>query len=233
MIVDDDPLARAAVKNLCRKTPLIEVVAICENAELAAKTVNDDAIDLILLDIEMPGMSGLDFLNKISYLPQIIFITSQRKYAFEAFEYQVTDFLEKPINLIRFNRAIEKAKEIQNQINEYKKRSNDLYIKQNGKLIRIDYKDISFFENVGDYVRIRTTQQNYIIHSTLKNINKKLRDPRFLKVHRSFIINLDKIKDIEENSLVIDETVIPISRSNKPILMSRLNFLWQRSVKFK
>ncbi|MEO0340245.1 MAG: LytTR family DNA-binding domain-containing protein [Bacteroidota bacterium] len=225
MIVDDDPMARAAVKTLCKKTPLVNVVSICEDAKTAINTVNDDAIDLILLDIEMPGMNGIEFLNQVSYLPQVIFITSQRKYAYEAFEYQVTDFLEKPITLLRFNRAIEKATDIQKQINDYKNRSNDLYIRNDGRFIRLNYNDILFFENVGDYVRIKTEGQQFIIHSTLKNVDRKLRDPRFLKVHRSFVINLDKIKDIEENTLVIDKTVIPISRANKPILMSRLNFL--------
>ena len=225
MIVDDDPMARAAVRTLCRKTSLVNVVSVCEDATTAINTVNDDAIDLILLDIEMPGMNGIEFLNQVSYLPQVIFITSQRKYAYEAFEYQVTDFLEKPITLLRFNQAIEKAIDIQQQINAYKNRSNDLYVKNDGRFIRLSYDDILYFENVGDYVRIKTEEQQFIVHSTLKNVDRKLRDPRFLKVHRSFIINLDKIKDIEENTLVIEKTVIPISRANKPILMSRLNFL--------
>ena len=225
VIVDDDPIARAAVTTLCKKTPAINLVNSCESAETAIKTVNTDDIDLILLDIEMPGMSGIDFLNRVLYLPQVIFVTSKRKYAFEAFEYQVTDFLEKPISLQRFQRAIEKANSVQEQINAYKKQSKDLYIKHEGRYVRIAYDDILFFENIGDYVRINTTERKYIIHSTLKSINSKLSDPRFLKVHRSFIINMDKIRDIEENTLVIQQTVIPISRANKPILMSRLNFL--------
>lgn len=225
MIVDDDHLARTAVNALCKKTPLVEVVSVCESAEEAIKTVNEDEIDLILLDIEMPGMSGIEFLNEVSYLPQVIFVTSNLNYAYEAFEYQVTDFLGKPISQKRFLAAIEKASKIQQEIDAYKKRSEDLYIRQEGRFVRLSIKDILYFENVGDYVRVKTVDNAYVIHATLKSIDHKLKDPRFLKVHRSFIINLDKIKDIEENTLVIDKNVIPISRSNKPILMSRLNFL--------
>lgn len=225
MIVDDDQIARMAVQKLASKNSLLNVVAVCEDATTAIKMLNTNPVELILLDIEMPQMSGIEFLNKINYPPQVIFITADRKYAFEAFEYQVTDFLEKPINMTRFNQAINKAVDIQRDINDYKNKSQDLYIKQDGRFIRINYNDIFFFENVGDYVKIQLPKKSYIIHSTLKNIDQKLRDPRFLKVHRSYIINLDKIKDIEENTLVIEKTVIPISRSNKPILMSRLNFL--------
>ena len=225
MIVDDDPIARAAVQNLCKKTALVEVVSVCETAKEAIKTVNKDHIDLILLDIEMPGMSGIEFLQEVSYLPQIIFITSNLNYAYEAVEHQVTDFLGKPNTPKRYLAAIEKASIIQEEIEAYKKRSNDLYIRVEGRFVRLSINDILYFENIGDYVRIKTGEESYVIHSTLKNIDHKLKDPRFLRVHRSFIINLDKIKDIEENTLVIDKNVIPISRANKPILMSRLNFL--------
>ena len=115
--------------------------------------------------------------------------------------------------------------EVQRQNETYKTIASEVYIKEDGKFVRISYEDILFFENVGDYVRIRTNESSHIIHSTLKNIASKLKDSRFLKVHRSYIVNLSKIKDIQENTLVIAKTVIPISRANKPVLMSRLNFL--------
>lgn len=225
MIVDDDAMARASVQALCKRAPLIDVVAVCEGAETAIETLKNEAIDLILLDIELQGMSGIDLLNELVQQPQVIFITSERKYAYEAFQYQVTDYLQKPIEMNRFLEAIDKAKKVQAEIDSYKKRSTDIYIKVDGRYIRLNYDDILFFEYVGDYVRINTTKERFIIHSTLKNIDQKLKDARFLKVHRSFIINLDKIKDIEENSLIIEGAVIPISRANKPILLSRLNFL--------
>lgn len=225
MIVDDDAMARASIQTLCKKVPLLEVAAICEDAETAIEMLKEQAIDLILLDIELQGMSGIDLLRELVQQPQVIFITSETKYAYEAFQYQVTDYLQKPIQVNRFQEAIEKARKVQAEIDSYKKRSTDIYIKVDGRYVRLGYDDILFFEYVGDYVKISTDKGRFIIHSTLKNINQKLKDSRFLKVHRSFIINLDKIKDIEENSLVIGNTVIPISRANKPILLGRLNFL--------
>ncbi|MEM6379451.1 MAG: LytTR family DNA-binding domain-containing protein [Bacteroidota bacterium] len=225
MIVDDDAMARKSVHTLCKKVPSLDVVAICEDAETAIEILKEQAIDLILLDIELQGMSGIDLLRELVQQPQVIFITSETKYAYEAFQYQVTDYLQKPIKIKRFQEAINKAGKVQREIDSYKQRSTDIYIKVEGRFVRLSYDDILFFEYVGDYVKINTSNGRFIIHSTLKNIDQKLKDSRFLKVHRSFIINLDKIKDIEENSLVIQGTVIPISRANKPILLSRLNFL--------
>lgn len=225
MIVDDDRMSRKAMENLCSKTDLIEVRAVCETAEEGLRVLGEMEIDLIFLDIELPGITGIDFLDQAAYLPQIIFTTSKKEYAYEAFEYQVTDFLKKPITLPRFLKAVEKAVDFKRKWDVYRTQNSDLYIKEEGKYIRIDYEDILYFENVGDYVRIKTTTGTHVIHSTLKSIDEKLNDPRFLKVHRSYIVNLKKIKDIEENTLVIEKAVIPISRANKPVLMSRINIL--------
>jgi len=173
----------------------------------------------------MPTLSGLEFIEKAKILPQVIFTTSKAEYAYEAFEYQATDFLKKPIAFPRFSQAVEKAKEVQHQNNEYKANAREVYIKENSRYIRMPYDDILYFENVGDYVKIQTSKGSHIIHSTLKAIDKKLRSFEFLKVHRSYIVNLRKIRDIEENTLVIDKKVIPISRANKPLLMGKLNLL--------
>ncbi len=225
MIVDDDRMSRKALETLCSKTDLVEVKAVCATAEEGLSVLGAMEIDLIFLDIELPGITGIDFLDQAAYLPQIIFTTSKKEYAYEAFEYQVTDFLKKPIRLPRFLKAVEKAADFKRKWEVYRTQNSDIYIKEDGKYIRIDYEDILYFENVGDYVRIKTTAGTHIIHSTLKSIDEKLNDPRFLKVHRSYIVNLRKVKDIEENTLVIEKTVIPISRANKPLLMSRINIL--------
>ena len=107
----------------------------------------------------------------------------------------------------------------------FRSESNEIYVREDGRYIRVPCEEILFFENVGDYVRVKTLRNQHIIHGTLKSIDEKLNDSRFLKVHRSYIINLSKIKDIEENSLVIDKTVIPISRANKGELLGRLKIL--------
>lgn len=225
MIVDDDNMSRKALEQLCNKTNHVDVVAICENAEDAMKTLEKTYIDLMFLDIEMPGLSGIELLQELKSPPLAVITSSKEEYAYEAFEYQVVDYLKKPIPYERFMKAIEQAIITQEKINAFKKQSQDIYVRHDGKFVRVPFEDILFFENAGDYVRIKTQQQNLIIHSTLKYIDQRLTDPRFLRVHRSFIINLNKIQDIEENTLVIGKDVIPISRANKPTLMGRLNFL--------
>jgi DNA-binding LytR/AlgR family response regulator len=226
IIVDDDLISRTAMERLCKSAENLEVVASFTSAEEALAFLDLEQVNLVFLDIEMPGLSGIEFMDRLSSFPHIIITSSKTEYAFEAFEHQVVDYLKKPITLSRFQRALEKALDAERRIQKYKEEAKDVYIREEGKLVRINLDDILFFENLGDYVTIRLTNgKRHIIHGTMKGIDSKMKDPRFVKVHRSFIINLDKIKDIEENTLVIAEAVIPISRSHKQALLSRLNFL--------
>lgn len=228
LIVEDEPIARKSLERLCSKSDQIDCIAVCESAEAALKVVEKEDLDLLLLDIEMPGLSGLDLLDQLPYLPQVIFTTSNPEYAFEAFEYDVTDFLKKPIQQVRFQRGVEKALARAAQLEAVQTGSaeREIYIKTDGRLIRLEYDDILYFENVGDYIKVITTNaKTHVIHGTIKGLDQKLKYPRFLKVHRSYIINLDKIKDIEDNTIVIEKTVIPISRAHKPILLASLNIV--------
>lgn len=225
IVVDDDQMARKALERLCTKHEKLELVGVYENAQSALAFLETESVDLMFLDVEMPELSGIEMLSYVAYMPMVIFTTSKPEYAFDAFEYQAIDFLKKPITIIRFEQAVAKALENMAKREDYQANANEIYVREEGRYVRIACDDILFFENVGDYVRVKTIKGQHIIHSTLKNINEKIGDSRFLKVHRSFIINLQKIKDIEENSLVIDKTVIPISRANKAELMSRLKVL--------
>ncbi len=225
IVVDDDLMARKAIERLCEKYEQLQLLGIFENAHDAMAFMEKEAIDLLFLDIEMPDMSGIDMLNQLAVLPMVIFTTSKTEYAFDAFEFQAIDYLKKPVTTQRFEQAVTKAFEAVKKREAYQAKTNDVYVREDGRLIRISCDDILFFENVGDYVRVKTSKGQHIIHGTLKSIDEKLNDARFLKIHRSFIINLDKIKDIEENSLVIEKTVIPISRANKSELMGRLKVL--------
>ncbi len=229
MIVDDDLLARKALSHLCKKMDNLNVVQVCESATVALEFLAEEEIDLIFLDIEMPELSGIDFLDRMVTMPQVVFTTSKTEYAFEAFEYEVTDYLKKPIKFPRFQKAVEKVVEVYQKNNDTTGNSNinanEVYLRENGKLIRVSYENIEYFENAGDYILVKTGEGKHIIHGTLKSIDAKLNHPLFLKVHRSFIVNLSKIKDIEENTLVIDKKVIPISRANKPVLLGKLNML--------
>lgn len=218
-------MARKSLEHLCSKVKGLENVGICESAEDALQLLRKQAVDLLFLDIEMPGLSGLEMLEHLTVLPQVIFTTSKTEYAYDAFEYQVTDYLKKPIELPRFQKAVAKARSIHEQTQAYRLKAKEVYLRVDGRLVRVAFDDILYFENVGDYIRVVTKENKFIIHGTLKNIGGKLQAPQFFRVHRSFIVNLQKIKDIEENTLVIEKKVIPISRANKPLLLGKLNLL--------
>ena len=225
IIVDDEIMARKSLQKLCEQHSALELVAICENVQQALKVLEQNEIDLIWLDVEMPEMTGFDLLEKITTTTtQVILTTSKIEYAYDAFQYQVTDYLKKPITGPRFNLAVEKVLDLRQKKDSPQQQHNEIYIKHEGRYIRLPYSDIQFVENIGDYVKIYTSKQAYIIHTTMKSLEEKL-GKQFLRVHRSFIVHLDKIVDIEENNLVIANKVIPISRANKSELMNRLNML--------
>ena len=226
LIIDDEAISRETLRTyLERYCPQVNVLGEADGVKAGLAAISKHKPDLIFLDVEMPGLSGIDLLNQVTYLPQVIFTTSKTEYAYEAFQFQATDYLQKPVTYPRFLQAVEKASDAFITANNEKSKVKEVYVKEDGRFIRISFADILYFENVGDYVKVVTPKGSHIFHGTLKNIDSKLGDPRFLKVHRSFIVNLDKIKDIEENTLVIEKKMIPISRANKSTLMNRLNLL--------
>ncbi|MEM9544578.1 MAG: LytTR family DNA-binding domain-containing protein [Bacteroidota bacterium] len=227
VIVEDEIMARKSLQKLCEKMEQLELIDSFDNAKDALQKIENDAVDLIFLDIEMPDMTGIELLEQLTVTPQVIFTTGNKEYAFEAFEYDVTDFLKKPITQLRFAKAVEKAIQRQEQLDAIATASskNEIYIRTDGRYVRVPFSNILYFENVGDYVKVITSSGNHIIHGSMKSIDSRIQHPRFLKVHRSYIVNLDKIKDIEDNTLVIDKAVIPISRAHKPILMRTINLL--------
>lgn len=227
IIVDDEVMARKSLEKFCSLHESIELSGICVNGKEALEEIAKSEVDLILLDVEMPELTGIELLEKLVVFPQVIFTTSNVEYAYDAFEYDVTDFLKKPISSSRFNRAIQKALDQANRIDQVSIHSaaREIYIKHDSKLVRVPYQSVLYFENVGDYISVRTLQGNYIIYGTLKSLDSKLNYPGFLKVHRSYIVNLEKIKDIQDNNLVIGDKVIPISRAHKPILLNSINLI--------
>ncbi len=233
IIIDDEAAARAIIGQLCTNVEGLDVIEEFPNAIQAIKYLNQNEVDLIFLDIHMPDFTGFDFIETIKNPPKIILTTSDSKFAIQAFEYDcIVDYLVKPITLERFQKAIKKAKsksvskqESQQSEKVASSSGNDLYVNIDRRLIKIDIPSIYLVEAKGDYIHVKTETQNYTVHSTLKKIEEKLPNDLFLKVHRSYIINVDKIIDIEDNSVLIKKDVIPVSRSNRPELMKRLNLL--------
>ncbi|WP_296311097.1 LytR/AlgR family response regulator transcription factor [Winogradskyella sp. UBA3174] len=233
IIIDDEATARVIIGQLCSNVPSLNVLEEFPNAIQAIKYLNQNEIDLIFLDIHMPDFTGFDFIDTIKNPPKIILTTSDPNFAIQAFGYDcIVDYLLKPITPERFEKAIDKAEAIKLNIPEDKISSqvetssgNDLYVNIDRRLIKIDIPSIYLIEAKGDYIQVKTENQNYTVHSTLKKIEDKLPKDLFLKIHRSFIINVDKIIDIEDNSVLIKKDIIPVSRSNRPELMKRLNLL--------
>jgi DNA-binding LytR/AlgR family response regulator len=232
IIIDDEEMARAIIAQFITDYSDLKIAAQFSNALQAIKYLNSNEVDLIFLDIHMPDFTGFDFIQTIKNPPHIVLVTSDRNFAFEAFEYNcIIDYLVKPITKDRFEKTILKVNAIGNTtvkkensaVNE--DNSEQFYINIDRRLIKIEIASVNIVEAKGDYIHIKTEGKNYIVHSTLKKIEDKLPKDLFLKVHRSFIINTKKIIDIEDNSVLIDKDVIPVSRSNRPELMKRLNLL--------
>ncbi len=233
IIIDDELSARAIVKQLCANTPELDVIQEFDNAIEAIKFLNQQDIDLIFLDIHMPGFTGIDLVETIKNPPKIVMTTSDTDFAIAAYEYEaIVDYLVKPITAERFTKCIQKIKasSFKRPVLTHNKEASidndrDLYINIDRRLIKLKLAEILMVEAKGDYIDIKTINQNYRVHTTLKKIKEKLPENIFLQIHRSFIINFTKIIDIEDNSVLIEKSVIPISRSNRPELMRRLNLL--------
>ncbi|QIP14150.1 response regulator transcription factor [Spirosoma aureum] len=225
IIVEDELMSRKSLQRLCEQHGSLEVLGAFDSATTALDFLAEQMVDLIWLDIELPGLTGFEMLEKLPSIPFVVLTTSKTEYAFDAFQYQVTDYLKKPITLPRFNIAVEKVLELNSRTKPNSAIGRqEIYIKSEGRYIRLPFDTISYIENTGDYVKIFTPTQTHIVYTTMKYLEEKL-GSQFLRVHRSFIVHLDKIVDIEENTLVISNKVIPISRANKSELMNRLNLL--------
>lgn len=232
IIIDDEATARAIISQLCATYKDIEVVEEFSNAIEAIKYLNQNEVDLVFLDIHMPDFTGFDFIQTLQKPPKIILTSSDVNFAIQAFEYCcIVDYLAKPITPERFQKAIEKVKTVStttpkvNTPEDALTNTDELYINIDKRLIKIDIPSIYMVEAKGDYIDLKTDNKNYTVHSTLKKIQSKLPTNMFLKVHRSYIINVSRIIDIEDNSVLINKEVIPVSRQNRQKLMQRLNLL--------
>jgi DNA-binding LytR/AlgR family response regulator len=228
IVVDDDEIARKVVQHCIERTDFLNFSGSCANVAEALRLIREKKIDLIFLDVELPEMSGLDFLRTFKEIPQIILITGKKEYAAEAFDYDVTDFLLKPIEYPRFLKAAMKAQNIQGSMQVEKENDGEdaLFIKKDGgRLVRLTAGEILWVEALADYVNIHTASGRHTVLSTMKSIEAKLPAKDFLRIHRSYIVRLDQVKEIEENSVIIGGKAIPVSRSHKDDLFRRLNLL--------
>lgn len=217
IIVDDEPLARKGLKEYIADVNFLELAGEYDSPIKAAEMLQQEQIDLMFLDIQMPRMTGIEFLRSLPLPPQVIFTTAYPDYAVESFELNVLDYLVKPISFERFMKAVLKAK------NQQQKNTTDyFFIKCDNKLEKIAYQDILFAEALQNYVAIHTSSRKFITYLTFKGVEDYLPGDKFVKVHKSFIVALDKIDSIEGNELLIGSSHIPISRNLKEEVMERI-----------
>jgi len=228
IIVDDNLMARMAMRKLIEDVRDILLVAECENAMDAYNIVNQKPVDVLFLDIEMPGMTGIELTKNLKKKsPFIIFTTAKPDYAVDAFELNVIDYLVKPIEPARFLKAVDRLREaIESNKEQLQVRETEfVFVKDNGVLKKVNADDIQYLEAMGDYVKIFTPQKFHIVHSTLKSIEEKLPPLKFMRIHRSYIVALNKIDFIEEGVININGAAIPVADAYKATLSNRLNLL--------
>jgi DNA-binding LytR/AlgR family response regulator len=201
----------------------LNLVGDFSNAIEAKSCMSVHAVDLILLDIEMPIISGFDFLDDLKLKPQIIFITSKADYAVKAFDYDATDYLQKPISVDRFDSAIKRAVDMHRLKHEITDEEGDfIFIKSNLKKLKIFTSKIKWIEAYGDYVKVVTDEDSNLVLSTMKSFEQDLSKERFLRVHKSYIVNIEKIERFNSKFAEIGVTKIPLSRNKKDDLKKAL-----------
>mgnify|MGYP002336275058 CR=1 FL=1 len=225
MIVDDNPLARDIIRILVQQTQDLELTAEFGSAKEALNYLKNQAVDLILMD--MPEMSGIEFLRKLKPRPLIIIISGHEKYAVYGYEFNVADYLVKPVLRDRFSTAIDKAKSLLDaKTQAWSIQNRDfIFVKDQSTLQKVNFSDVLWLEAQGDYVKLNTQQKSFMVHGTLKSIEERLPTQRFMKVHRSFIVAIDKVERIEENIIYIAKKSIPVSDTYWKNLKNVLNIL--------
>ena len=232
LLVDDEPLALDIIESFVSKIPSLELVERCDNAISAMEVLQNKEVDLIFLDIQMPQITGIEFLKSLRNPPLVVFTTAYPEYAIEGFELDAVDYLLKPISLDRFMKAVNKVTE---RI-QLKKQGNStieeigedyFFVKSDKKLIKVNFGEIIYIEGLKDYVIIRMENNRIIALQTMKSLEDKLQSLNFRRVHRSFIVNVDKIQALDGNSLEVIEKgqikSIPIGKNYRDELLDMIN----------
>lgn len=215
------------MKQLASQVKDITIAGECADAMSAYSLLQETPVDVLLLDIEMPGMTGLELTRHLKERPIIIFTTSKKEYAVEAFELNVADYIVKPVTPSRFIQAIDRARDILESNKEQMDLAGDefIFIRDSNVVRRLKLDDILFAEAMGDYVKLHTAQKFYAIHTKLKSVEERLPAGKFQRVHRSFIVAISKIDTIQDGALIIHNKPIPVADAYRAILNKRMNIL--------
>ena len=227
IIVDDEPLALEVIETYLSNFPELKLLAKCANAIEAYEALENHNIDLMFLDIQMPQISGIDFLKSLKNPPKVIFCTAFPNYALEGFELNVVDYLLKPFSLDRFTKAVQKFKEIYNKndkaLSTEAALPDYIFVKADKKLIKVHFEDIFFVEGLKDYVMLHTPTGRIVTLQTMKSLEEKLPSDTFIRIHRSYIVNLKLIELLESNAVIVNKKKIPIGKNYKDELFNVIN----------
>jgi DNA-binding LytR/AlgR family response regulator len=232
LIVDDEPLARELIKGYVAKLENFEIVAECADAMKALNVLRSKPVDLIFMDIQMPQITGIEFLKTLKHAPKVIITTAYREYALDGFELDVVDYLLKPITFERFLKSVNKyyqmsQDDVQLVNNQNGDRGSDesfIYVKENKKVIKIYLSEIKYIEGLSEYVQIYTDKRKVIVKTSLTQMEEKLPAEQFLRIHKSYIISVNKIEAFTANTIEIQNKELPIGRSYKNVVLNLLNF---------
>jgi DNA-binding LytR/AlgR family response regulator len=214
LIIDDEPVARSIIRNYCSHLGFVHVIAECSNAFEAKEILTNRAVDLIFLDIHMPVLNGLAFFHTLKDPPQVILTTAFEEYAVKAFDIAACDYLLKPFSLERFMIAVDKAKE--------KIVQDHFFIKADGKIYRIANEDCLYAEAQGNYTKVQTVHTSHLTNMSFSTFIDLLPKGLFIRIHRSFLVNKNKISHIEGNRVIVGKKELPIALNYKPALFSVL-----------
>jgi two-component system, LytTR family, response regulator len=222
LAIDDEPLALELLEDNISKVPYLKLVATCNNPLQAMKILQEQPVDLVFLDIQMPGLTGLQFIQSLSHKPMFILVTAYEKYALEGFNLDVVDYLLKPVSLERFIKACNKAWEL-HELRAGAKASNTealqeyFFVNVDYSLLKVEFADITWIEGLKDYVKIhlKSTSKPVVTRMSMKSLEDQLPTSQFVRIHKSFIVSKKHITAIRKNSVFIDDIEIPVSDGYK------------------
>ena len=230
IIIDDEPLAQNVIKQYAKKLPDLKIVESCDDAICAHKVLQEQDVDLLFLDINMPKLSGISFLKNLKNPPLVIFTTAYSEYALEAYELNAIDYLKKPFSFERFCKAYYRAEELLQLKQKAATTSSAsqvaedfLFIKSNKKSVKVKYSSILYIEGLGDYIKIHLEGDKLVTNLSMKKILTLLPTRQFYRIHKSYIISMDKIENLEGNMVSINGNKLPIGNSYRQEFMNLIN----------
>jgi DNA-binding LytR/AlgR family response regulator len=223
MIIDDEPLSRDVLRRYIAEVKELELAGECSDAMEATGVIAEQKMDLLFLDIQMPGLSGISFARSLTASPLIIFTTAFPQYAVEGFELNAVDYLVKPYSFERFMKAVNRAMEILNQQRGTDEPQRRIMLKADRKLYAVDPLEILYMEGQGDYVKVCFRERKLVVHGTLRQLEESMPGESFMRIHKSYIVNLKEISFIEGNQVRIGEQVVPVSPAQREELLRRFS----------